>query len=407
MRRNPRIRRNPAIDPGDIAKSLAAREPYKKVTLLGYGIVWTDTVEGDDSFPPAIASYAPVDGWLFYKGRNGSEGVIVGSPEDVQRWMLAVDDQLERYPLATEEPWSEAKHGGAELVASAVEAARAVFAKFGQPLRRVKVSVSTDPMSPSHPMGTDGISLVNVHRPAKAHFLADREGTREIEVSRAPKVGAHEASHVGFGMRPDRAHYVIDVLKARNAARKPYLSDYHSFMGHAEGTAEAGAFYMLLPDLLREVAPEVYDAVAWWFDDGPDPRRLNNPDETAKRTDPTLWSAVVREVTAGAKGGKGGQWSARKAQLAVALYKAAGGGYVGAKSPSNSLARWTAERWQTKSGRASLATGERYLPAAAIAALSDAEYEATTRAKRAGLARGEQFTPQPPAIAAQTRRFRR
>lgn len=132
-----------------------------------------------------------------------------------------------------------------------------------------------------------------------------------------------------------------------------------------------------------------------------------NPGETARRSHPALWEEVVREVTRGSKGGRPGEWSARKAQLAVALYKAAGGGYVGPKSPKNSLARWTRERWRTKSGRASLATGERYLPAAAIAALSDAEYAATTRAKRAGLRRGEQFTPQPPAVAAKTRRFRK
>lgn len=276
MRRNI-MRRNPAIDADDIAKSLAAREPYKKVELPGYGIVWTDTPEGDDSFPPAIASYAPKDGWLFYKGRNGSEGVIVGSPEDVQKWMLSVDDFLARYPLATEEPWSEAKHGGAEYVAAATEAARAVFAKFGQSLRRVKVTVSTDHMAPSHPMGVDGISLTNVHRPVKAHFLADRKGTREVEVLFPVKVGAHEASHVGFGLRNDRAHYVIEVLKARQAEGKPYLSDYHALMGHAEGAAEAGAFYTLLPDLLHEVAPEVHNAVAWWFGDGPDPRRQHNP----------------------------------------------------------------------------------------------------------------------------------
>jgi hypothetical protein len=132
-----------------------------------------------------------------------------------------------------------------------------------------------------------------------------------------------------------------------------------------------------------------------------------NPGETARRSHPALWAEVVREVTAGDKGGKPGQWSARKAQLAVALYKAAGGGYVGAKSPANALAKWTREHWRTKSGAASLATGERYLPEAAIAALSDAEYAATTRAKRAGLRRGEQFTPQPPSIAAKTRRYRK
>jgi hypothetical protein len=128
---------------------------------------------------------------------------------------------------------------------------------------------------------------------------------------------------------------------------------------------------------------------------------------TAKRTHPALWSAVVAEVTAGAKGGKAGQWSARKAQLAVALYQRRGGGYVGPKSPANALAKWTREQWRTKSGHPSLETGERYLPEAAIEALTPQEYAATTRAKRAGLRRGEQFTPQPPSVAAKTRRFRR
>jgi hypothetical protein len=89
------------------------------------------------------------------------------------------------------------------------------------------------------------------------------------------------------------------------------------------------------------------------------------------------------------------------------LYKKRGGGYIGPKSPSNSLDRWTREKWRTKSGLPSLTTGERYLPEAAINALSPQEYEATTRAKRAGLVRGEQFTPQPPRIAAKTRHYRK
>jgi len=128
---------------------------------------------------------------------------------------------------------------------------------------------------------------------------------------------------------------------------------------------------------------------------------------TAKRTQPALWSRIVREVTAGSKGGRPGQWSARKAQMAVRLYQQRGGGYVGPKSPSLSLARWTEQDWRTKSGRPSLETGERYLPAAAIEALSPQEYAATTRAKRRGMAAGEQFTPQPPRVAAKTRRYRK
>ena len=37
---------------------------------------------------------------------------------------------------------------------------------------------------------------------------------------------------------------------------------------------------------------------------------------TAKKTDPALWEKVKKEVTESDKGGKPGQWSARKAQAA-------------------------------------------------------------------------------------------
>ena len=76
------------------------------------------------------------------------------------------------------------------------------------------------------------------------------------------------------------------------------------------------------------------------------------------------------------------------------------------KSPQKSLRDWTSQEWQTKSGKPSSKTGERYLPKAAIAALSPAEYAATTRAKRQGKAAGKQFVKQPKGIAQKTARFR-
>ncbi len=129
--------------------------------------------------------------------------------------------------------------------------------------------------------------------------------------------------------------------------------------------------------------------------------------KTARRTDEPLWRRIVKQVTREGRGGNPGQWSARKAQLAVRLYKEAGGGYVGSKSDELSLTKWTRQRWRTKSGKPSLETGERYLPAKAIESLSSAEYAATTRAKRAGLASGEQFTRQPKKIASKVARYRR
>ncbi len=121
---------------------------------------------------------------------------------------------------------------------------------------------------------------------------------------------------------------------------------------------------------------------------------------TAEKTDPALWEKVKASVTAGDKGGHAGQWSARKAQLAVAEYKKAGGGYKGKKAADNHLAEWTHEHWGTKSGKPSGETGERYLPEKARAALTDKEYARTTAKKRADSAKCKQFSAQPKDVAA-------
>ena len=44
-------------------------------------------------------------------------------------------------------------------------------------------------------------------------------------------------------------------------------------------------------------------------------------------TKPTMRKALFSRIKAGSKGGKPGQWSARKAQLLAAEYKRKGGGY--------------------------------------------------------------------------------
>lgn len=121
---------------------------------------------------------------------------------------------------------------------------------------------------------------------------------------------------------------------------------------------------------------------------------------TAKKTDPELWERVKHEITEGAKGGRPGVWSARKAQMAVQEYKRRGGGFVGERPDAdNHLLQWEKEEWGTKSGRESLATGERYLPKRARETLSEEDYARTTQAKREGLKRGERQTAQPQDVA--------
>ena len=124
----------------------------------------------------------------------------------------------------------------------------------------------------------------------------------------------------------------------------------------------------------------------------------------AKKSNPALLNRIVSSVKSSTKGGDAGQWSARKAQLAVAKYKEAGGKYSGKKSESNSLSKWTKQEWGTKSGKTSKETGERYLPKKAISALTNAEYAATTKAKREGGGVGS-IVPQPKKIAKKTSRY--
>ena len=129
--------------------------------------------------------------------------------------------------------------------------------------------------------------------------------------------------------------------------------------------------------------------------------------EVAIKTKPALWERIVAKVKRGDKGGDKGEWSARKAQLAVKLYKEAGGGYKGKKSSDNSLAKWTKQKWRTKSGAPSSVTGERYLPEKAIKALTPKEYAATTRAKRVGTKKGKQFVAQPKTVAKKVAKYRK
>ena len=76
------------------------------------------------------------------------------------------------------------------------------------------------------------------------------------------------------------------------------------------------------------------------------------------------------------------------------------------KKSQRSLKSWTKQKWRTKSGKKSSVTGEKYLPEAAIKALTPAEYAATSRAKRRGTKKGKQFVKQPKRIAKKTRATR-
>jgi hypothetical protein len=76
-----------------------------------------------------------------------------------------------------------------------------------------------------------------------------------------------------------------------------------------------------------------------------------------------------------------------------------------------SLDRWTRQKWRTKSGKPSTqgpnATGERYLPEAAIKGMSSSQYAASTAKKRKDTAAGKQFSKQPKSAAKTAAKYRR
>lgn len=121
------------------------------------------------------------------------------------------------------------------------------------------------------------------------------------------------------------------------------------------------------------------------------------------RTNEALWEKAKAE----AKAKMGGKHSARSMQLAGKIYRDKGGSYTGPKTEAQkSLSKWSKESWQTKSGKPSSKTGERYLPKKAIEALTPAEYAATTRAKREGTRQGKQFVAQPKKVAEKVAKYR-
>jgi len=109
---------------------------------------------------------------------------------------------------------------------------------------------------------------------------------------------------------------------------------------------------------------------------------------------PELRERIKNRIMAGSRGGKPGQWSARKAQLLAIEYRRAGGGYKGPKKKKQrSLDKWTREEWTTSDGKPAIRKGgtTRYLPKKAWDKLTPAQRRATNRKKREGSRQGRQF----------------
>ena len=126
----------------------------------------------------------------------------------------------------------------------------------------------------------------------------------------------------------------------------------------------------------------------------------DNYDE--KYTKPDLRRELKEEIKQSDKGGKEGQWSARKSQLLVQEYEKRGGGYKQDEKDdaAQSLEEWTNQDWQTKEGDADAQRGDavkRYLPKKAWAMLTGAQTREAERTKQESK-EGEQHADWPDVV---------
>lgn len=230
----------------------------QQVTVPGIGKVWAEPGDTEDTFPPAIESYEFIDGWLVYHGRNGSVGVIVGSEEDLEKWVDQVDYNTSAAPKEETRPWTK-EDGGSTTVREAVGIARKVLKKLRVGGAQIEVKVSSLYQGAKGEASGNTLTLINVHKPSR-----DRPYIGGVKIPDHLQVAAHEAAHLGFDKG---GREVVKVLKQRERNRKGWLTPYHSSAGHFEGVMEAAAWYAYDPRSMSRIVPDVYKAVAEWFGD--------------------------------------------------------------------------------------------------------------------------------------------
>lgn len=127
-------------------------------------------------------------------------------------------------------------------------------------------------------------------------------------------------------------------------------------------------------------------------------------------TKPALRESIKRRIIAGSKGGRAGQWSARKAQLLAQEYRKAGGGYrTGRRTRAQrSLRKWTRQRWRTSDNKPAERGGRmrRYLPDAVWKRLTPSQRSATNRKKLQGDKKGKQFVRNTETVGEIAKRYR-
>lgn len=156
-----------------------------------------------------------------------------------------------------------------------------------------------------------------------------------------------------MGVKKDQAKK-LDKLKDQNARRKALMRLAYKEM-HTTRTGRKSSGDLILVTKTKDGFR--YETPVFGMGGGPaaPPARrpvrqaMSKKAAIATKTDPGKWEAAKAE----AKQKMGGKHSARAMQLATQLYKKKGGGYSGPKpdSSSNSLKRWTEQKWGWTGGK--------------------------------------------------------
>ena len=129
---------------------------------------------------------------------------------------------------------------------------------------------------------------------------------------------------------------------------------------------------------------------------------MAHDDYEEKYTKPELRRKLKDELMDSDKGGKPGQWSARKSQMLVKEYEKQGGGYKGDKDEAaKSLEKWTENDWQTSDGKAEADGAKgmaRYLPHDAWALLTEKARKKANQTKEKKDEDGEQYADYPDIV---------
>ena len=184
--------------------------------------------------------------------------------------------------------------------------------------------------------------------------------------------------------------YLKEQFKYGETPRRRYAERYP--LGQAQGNARLGK---RKTEFSREGESDRRTKVS--FRRSSYTQTRNGKKVIVKYTKPKLRSQLKQSIQQSDRGGKPGQWSARKSQLLAAEYKKAGGGYRGSSksTQAKSLDKWTKQKWRTRTGEKAIADGKtsRYLPDESWNKLTKNEAIATDRKKIVGNKKGKQFVP--------------